>query len=90
MQLNRNIILSTTVLNVMDAHVTYITIKVAVRFGQISVILIKPFICLNHTYLRINPDSKVYGTNMGPTRVLSVPDGPHVGPINLTIREAHD
>ena len=30
-------------------------------------------------------DSKVYGANMGPTRVLSAPDGPHVGPMNLAI-----
>ena len=34
-----------------------------------------------------NPDSKVHGANMGPTWVLSAPDGPHVGPINLAIRE---
>ena len=33
------------------------------------------------------PDSKVHGTNMGPTWVLSVPDGPHVGPMNLAIRD---
>ena len=32
------------------------------------------------------PDSKVHGANMGPTWVLSAPDGPHVGPINLAIR----
>ena len=32
------------------------------------------------------PDSKVHGTNMGPTWVLSAPDGPHVGPMNLAIR----
>ena len=35
----------------------------------------------------VNPDSKVHGANMGPTWVLSAPDGPHVGPINLAIRE---
>ena len=34
-----------------------------------------------------NPDSKDHGANMGPTWVLSAPDGPHVGPMNLTIRE---
>ena len=28
--------------------------------------------------------SKVHGANMGPTRVLLAPDGPHVGPMNLT------
>ena len=29
--------------------------------------------------------SKVHGANMGPTWVLSAPDGSHVGPMNLTI-----
>ena len=33
-------------------------------------------------------NSKVQGGNMGPTWVLMVPDGPHVGPRNLAIREA--
>ena len=32
------------------------------------------------------PESKVHGTNMGPTWVLSAPDGPHFGPMNLAIR----
>ena len=32
------------------------------------------------------PDNKVHEANMGPTWVLSVPDGPHVGPMNLAIR----
>ena len=32
------------------------------------------------------PESKVHGANMGPTWVLSVPYGPHVGPMNLAIR----
>ena len=35
---------------------------------------------------KICPDSKVHGANMGPTWVLSAPDGPHVGPMNLAIR----
>ena len=39
-----------------------------------------------HARLRIYPDSKVHGANMGPTWVLSAPDGPHVGRMNLTIR----
>ena len=34
-----------------------------------------------------SPDSKVHGANMGPTWVLSAPDGPHVFPMNLAIRE---
>ena len=33
------------------------------------------------------PDSKVHGANMGPTWVLSAPDGPHVGPTNFAIRD---
>ena len=33
------------------------------------------------------PDSKIHGANMGPTRVLSAPDGLHVGPMNLAIPE---
>ena len=35
--------------------------------------------------LWLYPDSKVHGANMGPTWVLSVPDGPHIGPMNLAI-----
>ena len=34
-----------------------------------------------------NPDSNVHGANMGPTRVLSAPDGPNVGPMDLGIWE---
>ena len=33
------------------------------------------------------PDSKVHGVNLGPIWVLSAPDGPHVGPMNLAIRD---
>ena len=35
----------------------------------------------------MSPDSKVHGTNMGPTWVLSAPDEPHVGPMNFVIWE---
>ena len=34
-----------------------------------------------------NQDSKVHGASMGPTWVLSFPDGPYVGPMYLAIRE---
>ena len=37
----------------------------------------------------ITPDSKVPGANMGPTRALPAPGGPHVGPMNLAIWDAH-
>ena len=33
-----------------------------------------------------HPDSKVHGANVGPTWVLSAPDGPHVGPMNIATR----
>ena len=39
-------------------------------------------------YFDCCPDNKVRGANMGPTLVLSAPDGPHVGPINLAVRVA--
>ena len=35
---------------------------------------------------KASTDNKVYGAIMGPTWVLSAPDGPHVGPMNLAIR----
>ena len=38
-------------------------------------------------FSRNTPDSKVYWANMGPTWVLSAPGGPHVGPMNLAIRD---
>ena len=41
------------------------------------------------TFADYTPDSKVHGTNMGPTWVLLAPDGPHVGPINITIRDVN-
>ena len=34
----------------------------------------------------IYPDNKVHGANIRPTWVLSAPDGPHIGPMNLAIR----
>ena len=34
-------------------------------------------------------DSKVYGAYIGPTWVMSAPDGPHVGPMNLAIRDGY-
>ena len=52
---------------------------------------IKPMWVQNQLFLlkilKIIPDSKVHGANMGPTWVLSAPDGLHVGPMNLAIRD---
>ena len=36
------------------------------------------------------PDSKVHGTDIGLTWVLSAPDGPNVGPMNFAIRVGYD
>ena len=35
----------------------------------------------------ITPDNKVHEAKPGPTWVLSAQDGPHVGPMNLAIRD---
>ena len=34
------------------------------------------------------PENKVHGANMGPTWVLSAPDGPHVGPMSIAIGDS--
>ena len=39
-----------------------------------------------HHLQRTFPNSKVHEANRRPTWVLSAPDGPHVGPMNLAIR----
>ena len=42
----------------------------------------------NHLcFYRTIPDSKIHGADMRPTWVLSVPDGSHVGPVNLATRD---
>ena len=45
------------------------------------------FMKMIYMYHTNNPDNKVHGANMGPTRVLSASDRPYVGPMNLVIRE---
>ena len=40
------------------------------------------------SYPNNTPGSKVHGANMGSIWVLPAPDGPHVGPINLAIRDS--
>ena len=45
---------------------------------------LRPFQPLTFTWV-ITSDSKVYRANMGPTWVLSAPDGPHVCPMKLAI-----
>ena len=45
--------------------------------------------CENSLHNCIIPDNRVHGANMGPTWVLSAPDGPHLGSMNLAIRVLH-
>ena len=52
--------------------------------NSIRVMPISFSVLLFHTQ-EVVPDSKVHGANMGPTWVLSAPDGPHVGPMNFAI-----
>ena len=59
-----------------------------IDYGTVSTIVwTLCFLCLIHcensAFSWHNPDSKVHGANMGPIWVLSAPDGPHVGPMNL-------
>ena len=39
------------------------------------------------TIIGFIPDNKVHGASMGPTWVQSAPDGPHIGPMNIAIRD---
>ena len=59
----------------------YHSYQIATEFGMhrmtIHIVTYSCFDC---------PGNKVHGVNMGPTWVLSAPDGPHVGPKNLAIR----
>ena len=49
--------------------------------------VIMPTFTKKNLYMHTIPDNKVHGANMGPTWVLAAPDGPHVGPMNLAIRD---
>ena len=53
---------------------------------QVDPILLATWTLLSG-FTKGSPDSKVHGANMGPIWVLSAPDGCHVGPVNLAIRE---
>ena len=59
------------------------------HWSYIFLALTQQYVVKTHSYNSglCTPDSKVHGANMGPTWVLSAPDGPHVGPMNLAIRD---
>ena len=75
---------------IVDTSVSHTTVPVLVFKLRSTWVnkLIYSIICL-HELNRdqtIFPDNKVHGANMGPTGVLSAPDGPHVVPRNLALR----
>ena len=73
-------------LPISHPHMWVVGVSVVSMFEKNYGVLTEP-----RNILDISPDSKVHGANMGPTWVLSAPDGPHVGPMNLAIREVtHD
>ena len=51
-----------------------------------SINLFKKYPISSEAIMHHYPDNTVYSANMGPTWVLSDPDGPHVGPMNLATR----
>ena len=55
------------------------------RFPNLISLVTSVFLNALSALASLYPDIKIHGTNMGPTWVLSAPDGPHVGPMNLAI-----
>ena len=60
--------------------------SLTVDTDTISLTNISTWTAINVSTKSGHPDSKVHKANMGPTWVLSAPDGPHVGSMNLAIR----
>ena len=67
--------------------------RIGSRFSSLQFFCINNDVCFfiwcsseKNVFWHHCPDSKVHGTNMGPTWVLSAPDGPHVGPMNLSMK----
>ena len=63
-------------------------LKVAVQQGKHSLGLCSWILCYRLSLIvrwweEIERHPDVHGANMGPTWVLSVPDGPHVGPMHV-------
>ena len=76
--------------NISEILIETITFSFKKMHLKVSSVKWLPF-CLSLNVLKyiqyINSDSKVHGTNMGPTWVLWAPGGPHDGPMNLAIKE---
>ena len=72
--------------HILQGYVTETTASIQMKQHIISL----PNIFYESTMIIRVPDSNVHGANMRPIWVLSAPDGPHVGPMNLAIRGNHD
>ena len=81
----RNMVKSIFISTPINIHQTYDNIYFMLEawWGPHFCWLVTYLISIHETH--DFPDSKVHGANMGPTWVLSAPDGPHVGPMNLAI-----
>ena len=66
-------------------HFHSLSCDVCVAFCRLSYRLPNVY-CPDVFILQTLPDSKVHGANMEPIWVLTAPDRPHVGPMNLAIR----
>ena len=68
---NNKVVIMATLLSLTSLQVVIMTIHGAPNKGNVGIMTTLGF----------------HGANMGPTWVLSAPDGPHVGPMNLAIRD---
>ena len=65
--------------------ITRISVPSIMQIGKFDWYQYYPSLLHFPIQLRIYPESKVRGANVGPTWVLSAPGGPHVGPMNFAI-----
>ena len=95
---NGNTILSRTIIK---NSISSIPVQLSISFSIVPEIVLRDCpayvihcMACGEGFIKLNiydtniPDSKVHGANVGPTWFLSAPDGHHVGPMNLAIRDA--
>ena len=83
-EIKKNIIVGTII-----SYFMYLSLNILKKQDRVVLCSVKRICTLVAGYrvFNNNPDSKVHGANMGRTWVLTAPDGPHVGPTNLAIRD---
>ena len=86
--LNDSLYVSGALLSQGPYGVWYMTKTLAILYNacRITMRVLQGVRTMFYDFIGQNPDSKVPGDNMGPTWVLSAPDGPHVGSMNLAIK----